>query len=200
MSIINIDIDGVLSRNMELACDYMREEFNITIEVEDITVYGQYIEQIDMDLGDVFDHLYDNNKEYLLKSEVIEGSVEAVNKLSQENKINIISHRDSVSSNDTVKWLDKKGFLYDEVYIGGDIDKHSIKGDIMIDDAPHVINNFKENNTDVIIFPRVYNKVLLEETTYPQNPVENLSSEELHNIIKQEKQWDYVLQAIDDKL
>lgn len=198
MSVINIDIDGVLARNVVLFCEYMDDKFNYSMNPNEITVYDQYIEEIDMSLEDIVSHIYDNNPEYLLNCETINNSVRSLSEISKNNTVNIITHREKSARDITEKWLSDNGFDYEKLYIGKNLDKNSIIGDVMIDDAPHIINSFNGNSTNIIIFPRYYNMVVLENSEYPQNPIPNSNGKKINKIIKNEEQWDYIMDVLEE--
>lgn len=94
---------------------------------------------------------------------VMEGVAESLWRLSDEGVwIRIISHRlyvnwgHAVAAGDTAAWLDAARIPYrDLCFIGA---KSAIDADLYIDDGPHNIEAFHEDDRDVIIFDQPYNR------------------------------------------
>ena len=96
---------------------------------------------------------------------VIPGASEVLWRLSDQGIwIRIISHRlyvnwgHAIAAGDTADWLDRANIPYrDLCFIGA---KSALNADLYIDDGPHNIEAFQNDNKKVIIFDQPYNRHL----------------------------------------
>lgn len=162
---IAVDVDGVTADLYPEMFRLYNEEYNDNVTVESAMLeYGHNTWKIKLECGakilKYFDlpNLYDNIKP-------IDGALEGVQYLRDLGHRIIFNSSCVIDrSDDKLKWLIKHGFLkqgktfnFDWMVVS---DKSLINADIMIDDRPENIHDFKGVG---IIFDQPYNKLTLAD-------------------------------------
>lgn len=191
---INVDLDGVLGRNAELMCNYIRENYPINISPKSITEYNFKISEINMSAGDIVQEIYRENPNFILNMNTVENSIKNLRRIKQEeHSIRIVTHRPSTVREETLEWVNSRDIPYDDIVINAPKDKSKIKGDIIIDDNPEVISDFQNCDTVSILFPRTYNSDFSKNFAY--FPEEHVNQEREY-IINTWSQWDIIYKII----
>lgn len=92
--------------------------------------------------------------------------------------IRVITHRlavnwgHAVAVSDTVSWLDDVGIPYRDLCFLGR--KPQVEADLYIDDAPHNVNDLREQGNEVIVFDAPYNRDLAGPRASTWDDVEQL--------------------------
>lgn len=193
--IINIDIDGVLTQNVEIFFDYVQDYYDVAVNKE-IRDFNAYIEEVDMHLADIVGDMYDRNPDYITNSEPFPGAPSAVRSIYDDNYVNIITHRPQMVQDSTEKWFEEHGIPYDNLIMGEDIDKSTVDGDVMIDDNPSVASTFESSETDFYLFPRTYNREVAE--LHHVRNLSDITSVGENRIIKERLQWEILLELLDN--
>lgn len=194
--IIKVDLDGVLGDNVEMFCEYIRQNYPVDFYPRDVDVYNFEIDKIGLNVGDIVNEIYTEQPSMLLEMNEIKGSLESLKSLEQDHQIKIVTHRPEMVRDETRKWLESKNFSYNEL-VNAPKDKSKIEGDIMIDDSSKVIRDFKNSRKEAILFPRNYNIQEIPELSFAHHP-HNYSKKNTEQIINEESQWEIIKRLIEN--
>lgn len=194
---INIDIDGVIGDNTDLFCRYINKNYNRDYSREDISEYNPEF-SFGKDLSQVISEMYTKCPEFIAEMDIIEGAKSSIEYFKQKDYyIQIVTHRPDTIGDITKEWLDSNNIIYDNLVIDAPSDKSQIDGDVMIDDNPNVVRNFKEQPHHTILFPRHYNKNINENYLIkPEDYVEYT----VERILNKRNSWDIIRDIIDEEL
>jgi 5'(3')-deoxyribonucleotidase len=110
--IIGIDIDDVLSSQVDILIEFSNNNYGTTLKHEDFKRPGEY--------WSYFENLWDVDKEearrrydeflnnkYPLKQKVLKSTVEVINKLKKYYELHIVTSRGADYLDDTIEWLER---------------------------------------------------------------------------------------------
>jgi 5'-nucleotidase len=140
--IIKVDVDGVVA---DLITEWLRlynEDWHDDLTQEKVTAWSM-TEFVKAECGPkIYDYL--NRPDLYDRVEPIKGALRGVRELDKMARVVYVSDCTPVSARTKAEWLKRHGFMEYGQYIGmvkqtGDYhsDKRLIRGDIVIDDAPH---------------------------------------------------------------
>ena len=160
MKTVKVDVDGVLRDMVGMMCEMYNRQFTQNIQPHDIDDYDidKFFTKCHTEKGMkprewFFKH---NERELYLNSKPIEGAARAV-KTMREKGYHVIVTTDQPSAEckiHTIEWLEKNGIQYDAICFTKE--KHAFKGDITVDDNPHVLNLSEDDRKVCIDTP--YNR------------------------------------------
>lgn len=186
MKWINIDCDGVLADHSKVILEILSEKHGIDYKMEEWTSWDeQFTEEISA--GSLIAEAYSQYPyRYLLGMKTIPGSKECLERLYEYYNIRIVTHRPLKFKEETISWLDKYNFKYDDISFTENKYKNDCEGEVIIDDNPEVINN--SNKDYPILFLKQYNK---NNSTGALTPDKSIN---YHNILS--KQWKDIVNLI----
>jgi 5'(3')-deoxyribonucleotidase len=153
---IGIDVDGVLANQISGILPRIKRRKGISLSYEDIKEWNLPIGQSSIEQEIL---LAMEDREYVLSMPPHSDALYAVNKLYQNNYIDIITARPAVAEEWTRLWLSRHGFSFDSIKSSKEMKKSQFATDILVDDY---INNIKEylNGTNgfAIIVDQPWNK------------------------------------------
>ena len=162
--VLGVDLDGVCGDHNSIFRNIVAEELGV--DPESLTLNRSWgFEEWGLTTSD-FEKLHEKAVvEYRMFRDmpVIPGASEVLWRLSDQGIwIRIISHRlyvnwgHAIAAGDTADWLDRANIPYrDLCFIGA---KSALHADLYIDDGPHNIEAFQNDNRNVIIFDQPYNR------------------------------------------
>lgn len=154
--IIKIDIDEVLRDTSSKMIELYNNEFNENLTKKQFTKWD--VSLIFSKLGtSAKDWFFKQHaKEIFLESNLIENADIAIKKLIVNNQIILVSNQLNFDSKvATLQWLHNYDIQYHDIAFVAN--KSLIKGDLLIDDAPHnILNKFDYSKKIMINMP--YNK------------------------------------------
>jgi uncharacterized HAD superfamily protein len=157
-----VDVDGTICNDLPRVCEFIEQEYDRRISPEEITEWGYYIEDIDVDLESVFHHLFSQRPEWFLANlDPVAGSRSALERLSENGyDVWIATHRPAETHPLTERWLSDQGFTYDRFLTDVPDTKADVPGDILIDDYHEHIRDIVETGRRGILIDRPYNTPL----------------------------------------
>lgn len=205
-----VDVDGVLADHISSLQKYLKDYYNVKIEKDYIDEWDTQIEMVDKDFITLYREMSEEDKKekYFGNCPVIDGSIEALNELNNQDVfIKIVTHRADELTDITKKWLSDNNIPYDK-YIKEDYEnsKSIRNGGIIIDDYVKNIEDFINDGRDGILFHHWYNK-----EKYKNYPINCLHERHLHlpnhhtskskeTLIRNTKeQWETILKIIKQK-
>ena len=164
--VLGVDLDGVCGDHNLIFRNIVAKELGV--EPESLTLDRSWgFEEWGLSVSD-FEKLHEKavvEHRMFRDMPVIPGASEVLWRLSDQGIwIRIISHRlyvnwgHAIAAGDTADWLDRANIPYrDLCFIGA---KSALNADLYIDDGPHNIEAFQNDNKKVIIFDQPYNRHL----------------------------------------
>lgn len=154
-----VDVDGTICNDLPRVCEFIEAEYDRRISPDEITEWGYYIEDIDVDLESVFHRLFSTRPEWFLADlDPIPGSRRALDHLSDTGyEVWIVTHRPPETHHLTERWLADHGFAYDRFLTDVPETKADIPGDVLIDDYHEHIRAIVETGRPGILIDRPYN-------------------------------------------
>ena len=162
---IALDIDGILANADFAFRSMMRHMFKRPFAKNKVKSF-HYEDSFDLSDDEIhkFYAMFHNN-DLWLNMKPLKGAVESVKKLSDENRIVIVTARPRDIKDVTVKWLKNNNINYQEIYFTL-ADKHLMfenyneEIDIFLEDHPIYIQRIAATGTKVIMFEYPWNKHL----------------------------------------
>lgn len=157
-----VDVDGTICDDLPRVCEFIEAEYDRRISPEEITEWGYYVEDIDVELEDVFHYLFGNRPEWFLADlDPIPGSRRALERLSENGyELWIVTHRPPATHHLTERWLSDRGFTYDRFLTDVPETKADVPGDVLIDDYHEHVREVVETGRTGILMDRPYNTPL----------------------------------------
>lgn len=150
--IIACDMDGTIADWTSAACARVKEIWNLDIVYNDVkhSVFGnivreKYKEKFNKELDITNKEIYGKicSDDFYLNLEPVNGAIEAIKKIAQNNKIIFVTKPTnwSYSSDHKAKWLEKyfSDIEYGLVMVGSMSDKHFINAHVIIEDDPRAM-------------------------------------------------------------
>jgi 5'(3')-deoxyribonucleotidase len=194
-STIALDLDGVCSKTRPGFLDKIRNIYNISIPQKRLYRRNLMIPEITQSYGKEVSDIVRRDPSFYEELDKIEGSKIATEVLSKNYEIKIVSSRFSTDWLDdktrkkvyksTKKWLDDKGYEYDEIINPIDA-KKEVKADVFIDDAPEVISDVSTKSYS-ILFLRPHNTNNIPRTCW--NATKSVGDNQSILADNSKKQW-----------
>ncbi len=162
---IGLDVDDTLTDRENYVAPIVLDYFKRTgknFKLVDATK-GSAIEMFNWTENDFVEFVEKEGYEYLAGVPAKQNAVEVVNKLKQEgHEIIIITARRMLDPYAITKeWLDKHGFMVDEIIVDASdktaICKHK-KIDVFLDDTASIIEDLNKNGIPAFVMEAHYNK------------------------------------------
>lgn len=198
---IGVDLDGVLCATRNRFIDEIESLYDINIKV---TRTGLSIPQLNKNYGELVQEIVNNNYNIYNSIEPIKGASEAINRLSEDYKIKIITHRvhrnwlnsekrDRLKSL-SINWLDDNDIYFDEFIFPTPKDKSEVPAEIYIDDRVNNINDIINRKKIGILFLRPDNINSAPWGAWLASSEENV---DMNYMAQNEKeQWEIIRKAL----
>lgn len=155
MTVIKLDVDGVIRNTFWMMCDLYNKHFGTSMTVDDIHSYEVndsfplIREKLGMDAAKWF--FDEHGVDCFFVAPAFKGVSEVVKELrKQGNKIVICTHQPLYSGRKyTLKFLAINDIEYDELHFTQE--KWAVLGDVIIDDAPDFLMNAREKCRKICI-------------------------------------------------
>ncbi|MDP8260942.1 MAG: hypothetical protein P9M01_01190 [Candidatus Kappaea frigidicola] len=166
---IALDIDGILANADFAFRSMMRHLFKRPFAKNKVKSF-HYEDSFELSESEMkkFYKMF-HNEELWLTMKPLKGAVESVKKLSEDNRIVIVTARPRDVKQATIKWLKENEINYQEIYFTL-ADKHLLlenyneKIDVFLEDHPIYIQRISDAGTKVIMFEYPWNNHLESRT------------------------------------
>lgn len=157
MTVIGVDCDGVLADHIGILYKYVRNTYGENVVEQLDGKYDEGIPEIEKTKREVYRESRKNIQKYHLKMSPIPGSITAMNKLHRDDSLtlNVVTHRDSATRDQTVEWLEKYNIPYDNLFQQAPKDKAETGITVHIDDRAHILEDSSAQTK--VLFKRDYN-------------------------------------------
>lgn len=154
-----VDVDGTICQNLPRLCDYLELTYDITLRPEQVTEWSYEFDEIDKNIGDVFDSLFEERPEwYLSNLSPVEGSQRGLRELRANGyEVWIVTHRPAETHQLTKDWLEKCGFEYDKFVEQVPENKGKVPGAVLVDDYHQHVLDAAQVGKQGILMDHPYN-------------------------------------------
>jgi 5'(3')-deoxyribonucleotidase len=152
---ICVDIDGVLCDIHHDVLKYISMYYDVDIKVEDINDFNFVHGKSGIQFGKEIKNLL-HNKNFVMSLPTVPGAVDAIRELTKHNLVVLATHRTNFSHDGTRQWFVDRFGLQLPIYY-----TKEIKADVLIDDYPKYIEEFRtynDNKSIGILFDRPWNR------------------------------------------
>ena len=102
---------------------------------------------------------YDENVVFVEGAPTL-GCKEVLEQLARDHELVAITHRPAYAEDATYNWLDKWGLWFDDVIVT-DRNKYEFGLDLLLDDCPTIIENFRAAGKPAVVFDAPWNRHVL---------------------------------------
>lgn len=152
---IGIDIDGTMNNFQYVAAQYLKEDYGVIFDDSNYELYTGLTQSQINEFNEKHEEDFTNHVSPMPYSQ------EVIQDLSTAgNQIFIITARGYSMADQTLEWLRKNKFVYNDIYFnaGNKVDVCKWKDvDVMIEDSPYNLKALNQNNIPFITFKQNYN-------------------------------------------
>lgn len=156
---VGIDIDGTVCEMTPSLCRMANEWLGTDYAEKDVTTWNHLFRSMDGELVSInalIDRAF-NTPDFIASLPVIPGAVEAVQRIAADHDVTFITCRPINGARDTVAWVNRHFGEFPIIHAGG-LKNHGL--DILVDDAPHHVENFKGRMA--FLYDRPWNQAIRE--------------------------------------
>ena len=130
-----VDLDGVVADQLPRLCEHLREAYDHDVPPEAVDEWSYEVPGVDGHVGRIITDLMRERPEwYLGGMDPVPGVVDALERLREEYRVEIATHRVPETHDVSKAWLDDHGVPYDEFHHDVPADKGAVPGDALVDD------------------------------------------------------------------
>lgn len=164
MSLIGIDIDGVLADQVSPVLHLLEEEHGIQMEYNDVEQYREPIPGLEINIYNAITSAQED-EDHVLNLPVLEGAIEGVSKLQKlGDEIWMITSRSTRIRPATEQWLADNELGYDKL-VFVEKPKSMTETDLLIDDHHKELLQFLETGRPGIMYRHPWNAGRLNPDT-----------------------------------
>ena len=151
---ICVDVDGTINDYSATVAPLVYKDFNISV---DPTQYNMFAGLSQSEVN----AFHQRHAAELLDTPIMPGAANVIRYLrAVSHRVVVVTARPYAMAEDTLTWLKRNEVGYDDVLFNCD-DKSAackfVKTDVMVDDAPHNLENLVAGGVNVVVFDRPYN-------------------------------------------
>ncbi|AUV82419.1 hypothetical protein C2R22_12845 [Salinigranum rubrum] len=156
---ILVDVDGTLAWQLPRACQYLGEEYGVSLQPEDVTAWDYRIPGHDDHdhIGDlIFEAFRRDPAWYFGGMEPLPGAADALARLGEDHHVAIATHRPPETHDHTRVWLRDHDIPYDEFVEQVPENKAELQGRALIDDYHGNVADALAAGMDGLLFSQPY--------------------------------------------
>lgn len=154
---IAVDIDGVLADQVTPVLDRVRVRYGVDMDFKDIKSWDENISGTDSDIAKEIESAEKVDR-HVREMPVIDGAIDALEKLLEEHEIIIATNRPSHTRTATKHWCEELGIPYKDIHFTREMGKEKLSANLLLDDHPSDVLAFIENrDREAILFDRPWN-------------------------------------------
>jgi uncharacterized HAD superfamily protein len=134
---ILVDVDGTLAWQLPRACQYLDEEYGVSLRPEDVTAWDYSIPDhtVHDHIGDlIFEAFRRDPAWYFGGMDPLPGAADALARLREDHHVAIATHRPPETHEHTRRWLRDHDIPYDEFVEAVPENKAHLSGKALVDD------------------------------------------------------------------
>lgn len=180
---IGFDIDGTITTPDNLI-PLIQNKYNKDFKYEDLIEY-EVNKVLGISREDMLEFFKDNHDGIILNPNMMEGSVNLINKLIKDgNEVHILTARHETTKKDTLIWLKREGILVEDSnihFLGSHNKEKLIKDldlDVYIDDRMETlleVNKLMDGNCKTVVIDAPYNRFYQESDVVRVSNYEELN-------------------------